>query len=167
MPKKMKVLVSVLVAVLLLTVGGTAMVMAQEEEEPAPQAEANGLLARVAEILDIPEEDLMSAVTQARQEIVPERCEGAFEQVLDRAVEEGLITPDEADEIREWWEERPEALNEGLFPRTFGLTGPNARPVPDGCEGQLRIGQRVQQRFNNQAQCETRQGLFGKARGRW
>jgi len=56
MSKKMKVLVSTLVAVLLLTVGGTAIAMAQEEEEPAPQVEANGLLTRVAEILDIPEE---------------------------------------------------------------------------------------------------------------
>ena len=56
-----KVIVSVLVAILLLTVGATATVMAQEEPTPpAPQVEENGLLARVAEILDIPQEDLVN-----------------------------------------------------------------------------------------------------------
>ena len=69
MSKKIKVLVSVLVAVLLLTVGGTTIAMAQEEEESAPQVEVNGLLTRVAEILDIPEEDLVAAIDQARQEM--------------------------------------------------------------------------------------------------
>jgi hypothetical protein len=66
-----KVLVSVLVAVVLLTVGGVTMVMAQEkepvQEEPAPQLEGRtGLLARVADILDIPEEDLINAFGQAQ-----------------------------------------------------------------------------------------------------
>ena len=67
MSKKVKVLISVVAAVLLLTVGTTAVVMAQEE--PAPEPRANGLLARVAGILDIPEEDLITAFNQARQEI--------------------------------------------------------------------------------------------------
>ena len=61
MSKRMKALIAVLAAILVLTVGGTAMVMAQEEEPPpTPETEANGLLARVAEILGISQEELTS-----------------------------------------------------------------------------------------------------------
>ena len=112
MSKKVKVLVSVLVAVVLLTVGGVATVMAQEEEpvqeEPAPQLEGRtGLLAKVAEILGISQEELGNAFRQAQQEMMQE----AFIRALDKAVEEGLITQQEADEIKEWWENKPEALD--------------------------------------------------------
>ncbi len=134
MSKKMKVLVSMLVAVLLLTVGGTAVVLAQEDEEPAPtpRAEASGLLARVAEILDIPEEDLVNAFSQARGEIRQERCEGAFTQALEKAVEEGILTQEEAGEIREWWEQKPEALGFGLLQNACGVLGPRARNMAGG-----------------------------------
>ena len=67
MSKKIKVIVAVVVAVLVLTVGGAAIVMAQEEPAPTPQA--SGLLARVAEILDIHQETLVDAFKQARQEM--------------------------------------------------------------------------------------------------
>jgi len=73
MSKRIKVLVVVLAAVLLLTVGGTATVMAQEEPASTPQA--NGFLARVAEILDIPQEGLVDAFKLARQEMRQEACE--------------------------------------------------------------------------------------------
>ena len=43
MSKRMKALVAVVVAILVLAVGSTAMVMAQEESTPAPQAGAKGL----------------------------------------------------------------------------------------------------------------------------
>lgn len=133
MSKKVKVLVSVLVAVVLLTVGGTAVVMAQGEE-PAPSPEANrqmlmvtanttALLARVAQILGITEDELGNAFQQARQEMRGE----AFLRWLDKAVEEGLITTEEYDEIVAWWEERPEAFGPGLFRHSFdspALGGP-------------------------------------------
>ena len=94
MSKKMKVLVSVLVAVLVFTIGGTAMALAQdEEEEPVPEVAANSLLARVAEILGVSEEDLTEAFKQARQELMQERWEEAFNQLLDKAVAEGLLIP--------------------------------------------------------------------------
>ncbi|MDI6814613.1 MAG: hypothetical protein QMC90_00800 [Dehalococcoidales bacterium] len=131
MSKRVKVLVSVVVAILLLTVGFAIPVMAQEEptaiilpvmaeEEPtlALQAEAKGLLARVAEILDIPEEDLVNAFKQARQEMMEERWQEAFYRWLDKAVAVGLLTQEEADEIKEWWEQKPEALG-SLLQRAF------------------------------------------------
>ena len=117
MSKRVKVIVSVVVAILLLAVGTTATVMAQEEPAPPPEAGARGLLARVAEILDIPEEELSNAFNQAQQEMRQE----AFIRCLNRAVEKGRITQEEANEIREWQEQRPEVLDPGLFRHSFGF----------------------------------------------
>jgi len=126
MSKKMKVLISVLAAILLLAIGGTAMVMAQEEpeEESTPlalEAETNGLLARVADILDIDEEDLINAFEQARQEMREE----VFIKALDRAVEEGRITQEQANEIKEWWEQRPTDEIEEWWEQKPEVIGPN------------------------------------------
>ena len=106
--KKVKVLVSVLVAVVLLTVGGAAAVMADDGSAPTSNTTGdNGLLAKVAENLGITGEELANAFEQARQEMRDE----AFIRYLDKAVEDGLITQPEADEIREWWEQRPEGID--------------------------------------------------------
>ena len=107
MSKKLKVLISTVVVALLLTVCATATVMAQGEEETTPtsaEAGGKGLLERVAEILGIDEEDLTAAFKQARQEM----REDAFVSRLDEAVKEGYITQEQADEIIEWWEQRPD-----------------------------------------------------------
>ena len=74
MSKKAKVLIGVLVAVLVMTFGGAAVALADEEEEVQP-AECSGfwgqglLLPRVAEILEIPEDELLNAFNQAREEM--------------------------------------------------------------------------------------------------
>jgi len=101
MSKKVKVLISALLVALLLTVGATATVMAEGEEDttPPPEASEKGLLERVADILGIDEEDLSNAFEQARQEM----CKDAFISRLDKAVAEELITQEQADEILEWW----------------------------------------------------------------
>jgi len=137
MSRKMKVLVSVLLAVILLTAGSAAAVMAQEDEEPAPQAEeaaapmeANGLLTRVAEILGIPEEELTEAFQQARQEMTQEGWEEAFYQLLEKAAAEGLITPEEAEEIKGWWAQKPEALEPGLLRHAFQFRERNHLSLP-------------------------------------
>ena len=106
MSKKVKVLISALVVALLLTVGATVTVMAEGEAEttPPPEATAKGLLERVADILEIDEEDLISAFKQAQQEVGEE----AFINRLNQAVAEGLITREQADEIIKWWEQRPD-----------------------------------------------------------
>jgi len=114
MSKKVKILITALAVAVLLTVGATATVLAEgEEDEDTPtvteEETEDGLLDRVANILGIEKEDLVSAFKQARQEM----REAAFISRLDEAVEEGLITQEQADEILEWWQQRPdEALGE-------------------------------------------------------
>ncbi len=149
MSKKVKVLVSVFVAVILLTVGGMATVLAQENDEEvtatANETGTNGLLARVAGILGIPQEELVDAFKEAKQEMREE----AFIGYLDKAVEEGLITQEEADEIREWWGERPEVLDPGLFQRVFAFKQAQRemRGEAFGCPGlRARISQAMRSR---------------------
>ena len=129
MSKKVKVLISAMVIAVLLTVGGVTMVMAEGEEEttPLPEASAKGLLERVADILEIDQEDLIDAFKQAQQEIGEE----AFTNRLNQAVEEGLITQEQADEIikwwgqrpddaiREWWGQKPEVIKPGMVERAL------------------------------------------------
>ncbi len=107
MSKKAKVLISALVAAILLTAGATAAVVAQEEPTPPPEARGQGLLGRVAEILDIPVEELVTAIRQARHEVRAD----VFNAALERAVNAGAITTEEAGEIRQWLEQRPDTLD--------------------------------------------------------
>ncbi len=157
MSRKMKVIVSVVVAVLLLTVGGTATVMAQDKPVPTPEpstkifmvtANTTGLLARVAEILDIPEDDLVNAFNQARQEMREE----AYLSFLDKAVAEGLLTQEEADEIEEWWQQKPEALEQGLLRHACGFKAMRGEQMPGNRLGvRAEIGPQPWQEMNQQA----------------
>ena len=117
MSQKAKVLISALLVAVLLTVGVTATVMAEGEEEttPPPEENAQGLLERVADILEIDEEDLINAFKQARQEM----CEEAFIDRVNEAVAEGLITQEQAGETIEWWGQRPEAMGPDMFRHTL------------------------------------------------
>ena len=107
MSRRIKVLISVL-GVILLTVMGTAtMAMAQEEEEieSVPPAEGWGLVARVAEILDISQDDLVSAFEQAREEM-REECQTTGNCTILR---ERVMFRDQWKEKRqEWIEKRQE-----------------------------------------------------------
>ena len=114
MSKKLKILTAALVVALLLTVGVTVTVMADEEPAPSPEAEKLGLLERVAEILEIDQEDLIEAFNQARQELRgqirqkhQERKGEAFNRLLEKAIEEGYITEEEVEEIKDWWTQKP------------------------------------------------------------
>jgi len=122
MSKKLKVLISAVVVALLLTVGATVTVMAEGEAEttPSPEVSENALLGRVADILGIDEADLVNAFEQAQQEM----CEEAFINRLNQAVEEGLITREQADEILEWWGQRPDDAIEAWRGQGPNTTGP-------------------------------------------
>ena len=162
MSKRVKVLVPVVVAVLvvvLLTVSGVAAVMAKSGESASPPAptkkifmgaiNTKGLLARVAEILGIPQEEIVGAFKQAQQEMREE----AGMRSLDKAVEKGHLTEDEASDIKEWWAQKPRIKGRpteeetsdlkawwaqrpvikgpGLFPHAFGAPGSGGRHMKD------------------------------------
>ncbi|MFC1899120.1 hypothetical protein ACFLXP_02175 [Chloroflexota bacterium] len=106
MSKKLKILISALAVVTLLILGTTATVLADETEDETvtEETDTDSLLGRVAGILGIDQDDLKDAFTQARDEMK----ESAFTNRLGGAVENGTITQEQADEILEWWAERPE-----------------------------------------------------------
>jgi len=115
MSKRVKIIILAVVAVLLLSIGFTTLVSAQEplEEEINTAQESSeadtckgpfqNYISDVADILEIEEEELINACNQARQQTVDE----ALEKWLDRAVEDECIDEQEASEIREWWQNRP------------------------------------------------------------
>jgi len=124
MSRKAKVLISLLAAVLLLTVSAAATVMAEgEEEETTPPAEAaeGSLMNRVADILGIEKEDLISAFEQAQQEIREED----FISRINEAVEEERITQEQADEIIEWWLEKPDDAIKAWRGQRPNIIGPS------------------------------------------
>lgn len=118
MSKKAKILVSVLATVILLAAGGAATVMAQDEpteDEALTTSETgtDGFMARVAGILGIPQDDLVNAFKQAKQDMQDE----AIDRAIDMALQKGLIDEAEAAEIRGWLGEKPEAVNHFLQKR--------------------------------------------------
>ena len=130
MSKKVKILISALLVAALLTIGATATVLAEGEGEGedtttvTEEKTEEGFLNRVAEILGIDETDLTAAFKQAQQEMKEE----TFINRLNQAVEEGRITQEQADEIIEWWEQRPEAMmGPGMFKHTPTL---RSRAIP-------------------------------------
>jgi hypothetical protein len=184
MSKKMKVLIAVLVAVLTLTVSGAVAVLAQEDEEIEPDeeellgklneimpgvkmfvsTESSELLSRVAEILDISEEELSDAFAQAKQEIMAERSEKTFYEFLEQAIEEGLITEEEAEEIKEWWEQRPEAFNWAQLRNAFCIMRSDSESLTgNGWEGFKGVRQNIQLRLKECKNPELKMEMLEKA----
>ena len=185
MSKKMKVIVSVLVAVLLLTVGGTTIAMAQEdEEEPVPESDnvteldevlpellevmptwaEDGLLSRVAGILGVSEGELRDAVRQAREETRDEKFTEALYRILDEAVDEDLISEDEAAAIKEWWEQKPDALDLGTLHRIFQTMRPNPQPMPGAeLKEHPQLKRHLYKWMNRIPSSETRQEMLETA----
>jgi hypothetical protein len=154
--KKMKVLISLLVAVLVFTIGGAAMALAQEdedeEEELVTGVAANGLLSKIAQILNIPEDELIEAFAQAREELREEKFEATFYELIDKAEDEELITPEEAEAIREWWEQKPEALDPALLQRAFNYACPRDGQMPGLKRGmRLELKERLANKFMERA----------------
>jgi len=178
MSKKMKILIAVLVAILTLTVSGAMAVLAQDDDEtefdeeelieetnePMPGLRmfaaalaSDKLLSRMSDILGISEEELSDAFTQAKQEMMAERCEEAFYEFLDRAVAEELLTEGEAQDIKEWWEQKPEALNSALLQKAFFMMRPCPEPLANNGWKEFKgIKRNIQQRLGNCAEPELR-----------
>jgi hypothetical protein len=84
--------------------GNSASVTFEEQSCPMQT-----LISKVANILGLPEQQVADAFKQARQEMQDE----ALQNWLQKLVDEGKITQEEADQYLEWWQARPDI--------TFGL----------------------------------------------
>ncbi|HUU63473.1 MAG TPA: hypothetical protein VMX96_06100 [Dehalococcoidia bacterium] len=110
MKRYMKYGIIAIVAVVALSAGITAVVSAQSPEAEVGSDTGPGqiFLSKVADILESDEEELADAFKQARQEM----CEEMQKQRLQSMLEEGLITAEEAEQIQDWWDSRPEAMQQ-------------------------------------------------------
>ncbi len=130
--KKVKIIGGTLVVLALAVAGAVGIVATASAADPTPTPTSSAvtpqadLLARVAEILGIDKQKVTDAFTQARQEM----AQKAFQNALDRAVANGKITQVEADQILQWWKQKPEVLNKGLLP---GLKGGFGGRMRGGC----------------------------------
>ncbi len=93
--------------------GGVAM--AQETSDEDGDSERQSFAARVADILGLDETTVQDAIDQAKAEMQEE----ALQAKLDRLVENGHMTQEQADEYKTWIESKPE----GLSPKMFGGFG--------------------------------------------
>ena len=91
-------------AVLAIGIGGGA-VMAQESDSEDGST-IKGFVSRVAEILGLEEHTVQDAFTQARQEMMDE----SIENKLAAMVESGKLTQEQADEIQEWYDAKPDSI---------------------------------------------------------
>ena len=76
-------------------------------------------VSRVASILGLDEAQVQDAFDQAARDIQDDR----LQQRLDRLVESGHLTQEQADEYREWMDSRPEGIYPGFRFRGHGIFG--------------------------------------------
>lgn len=115
--KRRWLFVTLFVAVLALGITGGA-ILAQENGTDGDSPLAS-FVSRVAAILGLEEAQVQDAFNQAAGEMEDE----ALQRKLDRLVEQGRLTQEQADEYREWYQARPEALSPGSPFRGFGGHG--------------------------------------------
>ena len=118
MKKYMKVGLIALAAVTALSFGFTALASADSAEGEVSATVEPGQIftGKLADILGLDEGQVSDAVQQARQDMMQE-----FQaQRLQNAIDEGLITEEEAGQIQDWWDSRPEAMQQLGPPGGFG-----------------------------------------------
>jgi hypothetical protein len=123
--KKFIIVMAIAATLAIASVGGVVLAQGNEEENDQPEAQHAALLERVCEIYEdntgtaIDADDLQTAFTQAQNEIREE----ALQNRLQGLVDDGKITQEQADELLEWWEARPEDLPFGFAPMFSGMGG--------------------------------------------
>jgi len=97
------VLATILVAVMLIS-STPAIALAQEDELPERRV---ALIAQVAEILGIEQQEFEAALRQAQTELQ----EGNIDTRLQELIAEGTLTQQQANELKAWMENRPDVPN--------------------------------------------------------
>ena len=98
---------------------------------PTPTADTatgKSFVARVAEILELEESTVQDAFTQATRQQIDEAYRGR----LDKMVERGRLTEDEANEQFSWFEERPDSAIEWSRPGRSDGKGFHRRGFKNG-----------------------------------
>ena len=115
--RKRWLLIPVVVLALAIAVAGGAVLAEGTGDGGSDVSEGNskGFAARVAEILGLEEDTVADAMEQARQEMHDDRVEAW----LDKMVELGKITQEQADDYQDWLDDRPEGLDRS-WGRGFG-----------------------------------------------
>ena len=108
---KSRKFILLLVLATVIVAGSIAGVVYAQEDDEEDIPPRTALLERVAEKLGIDAQQLKDAFT----EVIDEMQAEVQLQWLDKAVEEGLITEEEAAAYSEWWAARPDV--------DFGLGG--------------------------------------------
>ena len=121
-------LATILVGVLTLVLAGGA-VMARANGTDG-ESISNTLASRVAVILGLDEAQVQEALDQAAKELRRERQDQASQQRLNRLVEQGRLTQQQADEQQAWYESRPEGRTPRL--RFAGRQGSFGGMMPGG-----------------------------------
>jgi len=118
--KSKKFIIISIVAAVVVLAGATAGIAFAADEQPAnPDNGQVKLLARVAEILGIDQDKLESAFKQAAKEMAEQR----LDQYLDKQVQDGNLTQDQADQYKQWLEAKPDIPlpggSDGFFQKRF------------------------------------------------
>ncbi|OGN98986.1 MAG: hypothetical protein A2Y89_00145 [Chloroflexi bacterium RBG_13_51_18] len=131
--KKLIILEVLVVVMLVATLGAVAVARADDETTTLVENNTTGLMEKVAEIYQaktgtaIDPQELQNAFVQARNQ---NRVE-VRSQCLDKLVEQGKITQEQADEFKAWLDARPDALSEEFQqwldsrPDIMGMFGQN------------------------------------------
>jgi len=120
--KKFIIVVLLAAVVLVGSIGGVVLAADNEDEDGSQhEVQYGALLNRVCEIYEentgaaINPQELEGAFTQARSEMRDE----ALDSYLQKLVDSGEITRDEAAQHKEWWQSRPDTQ----LSRPFGCVG--------------------------------------------
>ncbi len=92
--------------------GGSVLAHGGGENGDSP---VKSFASRVAGVLGLTESQVQDAFKQARAEMQDE----ALQAKLDKMVESGRLTQEEADEYKEWYDSRPDTLTPGFGGRKF------------------------------------------------
>lgn len=112
MSNRRKIIVGVLISTMALAGVLAGTLSADDEGGATPR---NNVLARVAEILGLPQADVENAFEQAMTEQRDERqaeMQAARDARLQDLIDEGVLTQEQVDEWESWLEARPDNRDE-------------------------------------------------------
>jgi hypothetical protein len=93
-----------------LAIGITGGTVLAQEPVASGSSLAKSFASRVADKLGLDEAKVQGAFNQAARDIQNE----AHQQKLDRMVAQGRLTQQQADQIKQWYQSRPEVLSPGF-----------------------------------------------------